>query len=66
MNLIKQREEWKSKFEKGDKPYFPALEDYKRHRDSEYFRLSSGLEELLEYVLYLEDKQRLLNFVENN
>ena len=56
MNLVSQRDKWKQQFEKGGKPSFPAFEDYKKHRDSEYFRLSSSLEELLEYVLYLEDE----------
>lgn len=57
MNLVEQRNKWKEQFERDGKPHFPALEDYRHHRDSEYFRLSSSLEELLEYILYLENRE---------
>lgn len=56
MNLVKQREEWKQRFRNGDKPFFPAFDDYKKNRDSEYFRLNTSMEQFFEYVLYLEEK----------
>ena len=56
MNLVEQREKWKRGFRNGEKPFFLAFNDYRKNRDSEYFRLNASMEEFLEYVLYLEEK----------
>lgn len=54
MNLVRQRLEWEAKYALGGKPQFKAYEDYKKNRLSEGFRLNSGLEEFMEYVISLE------------
>lgn len=56
MNLVRQRDQWKQGFRDGQEPFFPAFHDYKKNRNSEYFRLSASVEEFFEYVLYLEEK----------
>lgn len=55
MNLVKQRDQWKEEFRNGEKPFFPAFDDYKQNRDSEYFRLNASMEQFFEYVLFLEE-----------
>lgn len=35
----------------------PILNDYRINRNSEVWRLSRAVEELCEYILYLEEKQ---------
>lgn len=56
MNLVKQRLAWESKYALGDDHNFPAFTDYKENRMSEHFRLSSSLEEFMEYTISLENK----------
>lgn len=56
MNLVKQRDQWKQGFTNGEKPSFPAFDDYKKNRDSEYFRLNASIEQFFEYVLFLEER----------
>lgn len=56
MNLVKQRDQWKQGFRNGEKPFFPAFDDYKKNRDSEYFRLNASIEQFFEYVLFLEER----------
>lgn len=56
MNLVKQRLAWETKYALGSGHNFPAFTDYKENRMSEHFRLSSSLEEFMEYVISLENK----------
>lgn len=56
MNLVKQRLAWEAKYALGANHSFPAFTDYKENRMSEHFRLSSSLEEFMEYVISLENK----------
>jgi hypothetical protein len=52
--LTKQRNEWAQKFEAGERP--ALLEAYEEIRNSELGRLSTQVEKLAEYALYLEYK----------
>ncbi len=52
--LSKQRNEWAQKFESGERP--ALLEAYEEIRNSELGRLSTQVEKLAEYALYLEKK----------
>jgi len=56
MNLVNQRNEWRKGFCQGERLDSKLLEDYRKNRDSECFRLSSHHEKMLEYILYLEQK----------
>lgn len=56
MNLVKQRLAWEAKYALGADHNFPAFTDYKENRVSEHFRLSSSLEEFMEYTISLENK----------
>lgn len=38
----------------------PMLEDYRANRDSNGFRAASSVERLCEYILYLEDRNKML------
>ena len=55
MNLVKTRYEMLEVFRKGHKPH-DVLEDYREYRNSEDWRVSESVEELCEYILYLESK----------
>jgi hypothetical protein len=55
--LSKQRNEWAQKFEAGERP--ALLEAYEEIRNSELGRLSTQVEKLAEYALYLEYKLRV-------
>jgi hypothetical protein len=57
--LTKQRNEWAQKFEAGERP--ALLEAYEEIRNSELGRLSTQVEKLAEYALYLEYKIRVSN-----
>lgn len=59
MYLVKQRLKWEAKYALGANPQFKAYEDYKKNRLSEGFRLNSGLEEFMEYVISLEKRLEL-------
>lgn len=54
--LLEERKQWRRAFEQGDKPTSPLLTDYRKGRNRESFRLSRVVEEICEYVLYLEDR----------
>lgn len=56
MNLVKQRLAWATKYALGEPHNFKAFTDYKENRMSEHFRLSSSMEEFMEYVISLENK----------
>ncbi|WP_210498341.1 hypothetical protein [Vibrio crassostreae] len=58
-NLVKTRNKWRKEFEEGKKPFSPVLDDYRKNRDSEYWRVSRTAEVLLEYILYLESELQL-------
>lgn len=55
--LVRQRDFWKSQYEKGEKYPF-MLTEYKKIRDSEGTRLTVALEEVLEYAIHLENKMK--------
>ena len=54
--LIEQRLKWEQEYLEGKAPTFRAYLDYKKHRNTEYFRLNQSLEEFFEFVLMLESK----------
>jgi hypothetical protein len=56
LNLVKQRLAWEVKYHLGATHNFQAFIDYKENRMSEHFRLSTSLEEFMEYVISLENK----------
>lgn len=53
MNLVKSRDAMLNDYLNGNRPY-GILEDYRRNRFSEDWRVSESVEELCEYILYLE------------
>ena len=53
MNLVKSRDAMLNDYLNGNRPY-GVLEDYRRNRFSEDWRVSESVEELCEYILYLE------------
>lgn len=55
MNLVKSRNKMLDKFVEG---YVPkgVLDEYRIHRNSESWRRTIIVEELCEYILYLEDQ----------
>lgn len=54
--LVDQRNEWRRAFESGKSLESKLLQDYKNNRESNSFRMSRSVEELCEYILYLESK----------
>jgi hypothetical protein len=52
--LVEQRLQWLAKFKEGFRPSSSVLEDYRKHRLSNSWRASKGIEELCEYIIYLE------------
>lgn len=56
MNLVKSRDEIRALIEANDSLDNPVLNAYKLNRDSEMWRVSKVIEELCEYILYLEGK----------
>jgi hypothetical protein len=62
-NMLRaQRNRWRKRFEQGDKHIALFLNDYRRNRDREDWRMSTQAEEVCEYVLWLESK---LEVIEN-
>lgn len=59
--LVKQRLKWLAKYKEGLKPSSSILEDYRKHRLSESWRTSRVMEELCEYIIYLESLQDITN-----
>jgi hypothetical protein len=56
MNLVKQRDEWKAKFENGEDYDSKILTDYVKYRNTEDWRSSKLMEEMCEYILFLENR----------
>lgn len=56
MNLVKSRDEIRALIEANNSLDNPILNAYKLNRDSEMWRVSKVVEELCEYILYLEGK----------
>lgn len=54
--LVLERKKWRKDFEAGLACDAPVLRDYRQHRDSELWRVSSQVEKLCEYILFLEDQ----------
>jgi hypothetical protein len=52
--LVAERDGWHQKFKDGYQPYY--LELYRDNRDSELWRSTRAMEEVCEYVLWLEKK----------
>lgn len=59
LSLVAERNRWKKNFESGKRINCHWLQEYENNRESELWRSTRSLEELCEYVLYLE--QELLN-----
>lgn len=55
MNLVEERNLLKLRFSLGNRPSF--MEHYEENRDSELWRSSLTIEELCEYILFLEEQQ---------
>lgn len=55
MSLVSDRDKMMDSYMKGHKPT-GLLDDYRNYRDSEHWRVSRTVEELCEYILYLEFK----------
>ena len=51
--LVQERNNWREKLGQGEPLNIPVLEAYKESRNSESWRVSSQLEKLCEYVLFL-------------
>lgn len=54
MNLIAHRDQWAQAFKDGAEPSF--MKTYRGSRNSETWRGSSLVEELCEYIMYLEGR----------
>ena len=54
--LVDQRNGWRKAFESGKAIESILLKEYKNNRESNSFRMTRSVEELCEYILYLEDK----------
>lgn len=55
MKLVQGRNDMLEHFLKGGKPH-GLLEDYRENRNSESWRVSRQVEELMEYILFLEKR----------
>lgn len=54
MNLKKSRDKWRDNFLAGNKLDNRFMRDYRRYRDSEEWRSTRLMEEMAEYILFLE------------
>jgi hypothetical protein len=52
--LVEERERWRKEYEAGTKLNSPILNQYRANRNSELWRVSRAVEQLCEYVVYLE------------
>lgn len=59
--LVEQRLQWLTKYKEGLKPSPSVLEDYRKYRLLESWRTSRVVEELCEYIIYLESLQEAVN-----
>jgi hypothetical protein len=57
-SLVEERLLWRKQFELGNHYTSSILEDYKRNRLSNSWRMSGYIEQMCEYILYLEENQR--------
>jgi hypothetical protein len=57
MNLVKERNSWRTEFETGVKPPWQPYEEYVENRESEYWRSSRISERFHEYVMWLEESK---------
>ena len=55
-NLAEERNSWREQLEEGESLHIPVLDAYKDNRNSESWRVSSQIEKLCEYVMFLEDE----------
>ena len=58
MSIVDERLAWRVSYEEGDRPDVFWLDRYADFRLSELDRLGKSIEQLCEYILYLEDKLR--------
>lgn len=56
MSLVEEREAWYEDYQTGKSCASPLLEEYRWNRNSNSWRSSRAVEELCEYILFLEDK----------
>lgn len=55
-SLVEERNKWREQLEEGESLNIPVLDAYKDNRNSEDWRVSSQIEKLCEYVMFLEDE----------
>jgi hypothetical protein len=54
MTLIEERNAWRKMFEEGHALDHVYMNEYRTNRDSELWRSTRALEQMCEYILYLE------------
>jgi hypothetical protein len=60
--LVASRDKMLERFIQGEKPLTVILVDYRKNRNSEEWRISVSVEELCEYILYLESERRAFSY----
>jgi len=60
--LVASRDKMLERFIQGEKPLTVILVDYRENRNSEEWRMSVSVEEVCEYVLYLEGQLKEFNY----
>lgn len=56
MLALDERNTWRFEFEDGSKPANHYLDEYRVKRDDPCWRSTRTIEQLCEYILFLEDK----------
>lgn len=60
--LVASRDKMLERFTQGEKPLTVILVDYRENRNSEEWRMSVSVEELCEYILYLESELKEFSY----
>ena len=60
--LVASRDKMLERFTRGEKPLTVILVDYRENRNSEEWRMSVSVEELCEYILYLESELKEFSY----
>ena len=60
--LVASRDKMLERFIQGEKPLTVILVDYRENRNSEEWRMSVSVEELCEYILYLENELEAFSY----
>lgn len=59
--VVSARDKWRDEIQLNQTMGgHPILNEYRAKRDSNEFRINSGIEQLCEYILYLEDRNKEL------